>query len=362
LRDLVSICHNAIHSEGVDPAKAFDELVKLLFVKVFDEQEIPKVYEFSVLAGESKEDTAKHIRGLLKRAKKESRYKELFIEPGDDEFWISDESIRKVVETFQAHSFTAKSLIGIDCKGTVYESMVGSTFRGELGQYFTPRKIVEFMVDLLDPNRNDIIWDPSCGSGGFLINALKKVANRIRLGQQNLETHQLEQLISTFANTHLFGTDLSPRMVRASRMNMIMHGDGWSGINRYHGLLAHESADFKKLNGKISLILSNPPFAGHESNTDILSKFETGINEKGKVRSVNRAIIFVDQIINMLCDNGRAGIVIPRSIFENESYSFRKLRKIIFKKCEILALVGYQKLLFITLIVQYWEICSSLRK
>ena len=346
LRDLVGVCHNSIHSEGIDPAKAFDELVKLLFVKIYDEQEIPDVYEFSVLSGESIKDTGEHIRNLLKQAKQNSKYKELFFEPGDDEFSVSNQSIRTVVETFQGFNFTRNSLTGIDSKGTVYENMVGSTFRGELGQYFTPRKMVEFMVNLLAPMRTDIVWDPSCGSGGFLIYVLRKIASKIRYDQPNLPTHQIENLIKAFADDNLYGSDLSPRMVRASRMNMIMHGDGWAGVHRCHGLKIQDDHYFSKIAEKVTLILSNPPFAGHESDAEILQNFHIGRNDKGKIRSVNRAIIFVEQIIRMLDEGGRAGLVLPRSIFENESPAFQKIRKLIFEKCEIIALIGLPKTAF----------------
>jgi type I restriction enzyme M protein len=343
LRDLITVCHNQIHSEGVDPAKAFDELVKLLFVKVYDEQEIPDRYEFSVLAGETADQTGDHIRQLLKTAKQQSKYRELFSEPGDDEFAISNRSIRKVVETFQGFSFTGNSIIGIDAKGTVYENMVGATFRGELGQYFTPRKMVEFMVDLLAPTRSDLVLDPSCGSGGFLIYVLRSVAAQIRMQQRNLPQHQLERVIRDHINSTIFGTDLSPRMVRAARMNMIMHGDGWSGIQRGHGLRIQEGLHPYN---RYSLILSNPPFAGFETDESILTNFEVGKNASGKIRGVNRAIVFVEQIINLLSEGGRAGLVLPRSIFENQSYSFRRLRQIIFEKCEILALVGLPRTAF----------------
>jgi type I restriction enzyme M protein len=343
LRDLIKVCHDKIHSEGVDPAKAFDELVKLLFVKVYDEQELPKVYEFSVLAGEKEEETGDHIRKLLRQAKEKSKYKELFSEPGDDEFSISNSSIRKVVETFQGFSFTGNSIIGIDAKGTVYENMVGSTFRGELGQYFTPRKMVEFMVDLLEPTDDDLILDPSCGSGGFLIYVLRKVATLIRGEKTHLPQHQVERHIKEFVDNNIKGTDLSPRMVRAARMNMIMHGDGWSGIQRGHGLQIHHD---KYPFSTFSLILSNPPFAGFETDESILNEFDVGKNQAGKSRGVNRAIVFVEQIINLLAEDGRAGIVLPRSIFENASYSFSKLRQIIFERCEILALVGLPRTAF----------------
>ena len=346
LRGLVKASHDQIHAEGIDPAKAFDELVKLFFVKVYDEQELPSVYEFSVLSGETADDTGNHIRQLLKKAANESKFKQLFSEPGDDEFSISNKSIRKVIETFQGFSFTGNSLIGIDAKGTVYESIVGSTFRGELGQYFTPRKMVEFMLDLLQPNRNDIVLDPSCGSGGFLIYALRKVACGIRRDQQNLPQHRIETLIKDFANDNVFGVDLSPRMVRAARMNMIMHGDGWAGIVRHHGLKLDTQAKHKNTAGKFTLILSNPPFAGYENDREILKKYKVGKNESGDIRGVNRALVFVEEIIDLLDEGGRAGLVLPRSIFENESHSFKKLREVIFDRTEILAVIGLPKTAF----------------
>lgn len=343
LRSLIKMCHNQIHGEGVDPAKAFDELVKLFFVKLYDEHEVPDNYRFSILAGESVEDTGDNIRSLLREAKEKSRYKELFSEPGDDEFGIQNRSIRKVVETFQGFSFTGSSRIGIDAKGTVYENMVGSTFRGELGQYFTPRKIVQFMIDLLQPTRNDTVLDPSCGSGGFLIHAMRVIASQIRHQQQNLPEHHTERIIRDTVMQNIRGSDLSPRMVRASRMNMIMHGDGWTCIQRQNGLKLQQHEAFQR---QFSLILSNPPFAGYESDIPVLSSFETGKNEAGNERGVNKAIIFVEQIIRLLEDGGRAGIVLPRSIFENESYSFKKIRNIIYQNCEILALVGLPQTAF----------------
>ena len=346
LRDLVGRSHDQIHAEGIDPAKAFDELVKLFFVKVYDEQELPSIYEFSVLSGETTDDTGNHIRKLLKQAANQSKFNSLFAEPGDNEFSISNRSIRKVVETFQGFSFTGNSFIGIDTKGTVYESIVGSTFRGELGQYFTPRKMVEFMLDLLQPTRLDIVLDPSCGSAGFLISALKKIACDIRSTQQNLPQHRIETLIKDFADNNIFGVDLSPRMVRTARMNMIMHGDGWAGIVRHHGLEISTHEKLKDIAGKATLILSNPPFAGYENDGEILKKFKVGRNQSGDIRGVNRALVFVEEIINLLDEGGRAGLVLPRSIFENESYSFKKLREIIFNRTEILALIGLPRTAF----------------
>ncbi len=132
-------------------------------------------------------------------------------------------------------------------------------------------------------------------------------------------------------------------MVRAARMNMIFHGDGWSGINRGHGLTIHHNGIGY---GSYTVILSNPPFAKFETDESILSDFGVGKNESGRIRGVNRALVFTEQIINLLAEGGRAGLVLPRSIFENESYAFRKLREIIFAKCEILATIGLPRTAF----------------
>ena len=164
-----------------------------------------------------------------------------------------------------------------------------------------------------------MVLDPSCGSGGFLIYILRKVALQIRMQQQNLHQPQTEMIIKRFIDEKILGTDLSPRMVRAARMNMIMHGDGWSGIQRCHGLKIHKDDYYKNYAGKFTLILSNPPFAGYETDENILmDNFVVGKNENGNLRGVNKAIIFVEQIINLLAEGGRAGIVLPRSIFEND--------------------------------------------
>ncbi|MCL2875894.1 MAG: SAM-dependent methyltransferase, partial [Betaproteobacteria bacterium] len=181
-----------------------------------------------------------------------------------------------------------------------FEKFLGTTFRGELGQFFTPRPIVEFMVDLLNPQEGQLICDPASGSGGFLIRAFEHVRAQIvadiqrqkdeertrieaiRLPEDE-EERQIEAAFSRL-NTQLlpsdddnkpidtrvgrlawqcvYGTDAEPRAARTAKMNMIMHGDGHGGIHYHDGLLDINGI----FNGRFDLVLTNPPFGSNVGN------------------------------------------------------------------------------------------------
>ena len=271
LRAVVKACHDLIFFRiGHDPAKAFDELMKLLFVKLYDERETPRYYEFMVLAGETEKETSDRIRDLFQKSIHSRRYKDVFKTRFSDAappaLELDDGTISFIVRQFQGFSLvnTSATLEGADVKGTVFEKMVGSTFRGELGAYFTPREIVEFMVNLLDPGVDDVVLDPSCGSGGFLIMVIKYVLQKTREALPNLTEADLYAQIRQYAETNLFGVDINDRMARVSKMNMIMHGDGHGGIFHEHGLNIGTSSRIPLKFWDVTKILSNPPFRGRE--------------------------------------------------------------------------------------------------
>lgn len=182
-----------------------------------------------------------------------------------------------------------------DVKGIAFEQFLGKTFRGELGQFFTPRTIVDFMVEVLDPQENEVICDPCCGSGGFLIKAFEyvraKIENEIHLAKEKIKKEFYdtkyekltekkkieidEKVNKLFTNLNaeldinnpksrirelsydcVFGTDANPRMSRTAKMNMIMHGDGHGGVHHNDGLL-NVNGIFEN---RFDIILTNPPF------------------------------------------------------------------------------------------------------
>jgi type I restriction enzyme M protein len=347
LRTVVKACHDRIFFWlGHDPAKAFDELMKLLFLKLYDERETPRYYEFMVLAGETEHETAGRIRDLFQKSIQSRRYSDVFTtrfsHSNPPTLDLDDSTITYIVKEFQGYSLvnTSATLEGADVKGTVFERMVGGTFRGELGAYFTPREIVEFMVGKLDPDIDDVVLDPACGSGGFLIMTIKYVLEKLRRTLPNLTDADIYAQIRQFAENNMFGVDINERMARVSKMNMIMHGDGHGGIFHENGLNVGYVQQIPLQFGDVTKILSNPPFAGRENDPHQLAKFECAKGESGKRVSVHKSLPFVELIINLLAEGGMAGLVLPNGIFNSQSYHFKKLREIIWAKCEVVAIIG----------------------
>jgi len=347
LRVVVKACHDRIFFRlGHDPAKAFDELMKLLFLKLYDERETPRYYELMVLEGETEHETAERIRRLFEKSIQSRRYSDVFTtrfsQSHPPTLDLDDGTITYIVKQFQGYSLvnTSATLEGVDVKGTVFEQMVGGTFRGELGAYFTPREIVEFMVDMIDPSMDDIALDPACGSGGFLIMVIKYVLEKLRRNLPNLTDADIYAQLRQFAESNVFGVDINERMARVSKMNMIMHGDGHGGIFHENGLNIGYVRQIPLQFGDATTILSNPPFAGRETDPYQLAKFECAKTASGQQVSVHKSLPFVELIINLLSKGGMAGLVLPSGIFNSQSYHFKKLREIIRGKCEVVAIIG----------------------
>ena len=348
LREVVRQCHHKIFFNlGHDPAKAFDELMKILFLKMYDERVTPKFYKFAILPNQSISEVASDIRALFASAVKSPRYRDVFTtrfsKPGENiGLDLDDDTLFHLVKQFQSFSLvaTTATLEGVDIKGTVFERMVGSTFRGELGAYFTPRELVEFCISAVEPSTDDTILDPSCGSGGFLIMAIKHIRDRIQKDHPNLSESEIYSSLKDFSEKNIFGVDINERMVRVTKMNMIMHGDGHSGIYNSHGLSIGASDRLPIREGTITRIFSNPPFAGREEDPTFLARFETAQSSDGTFITLHKAIPFVEMIVRLLAPGGIAALVLPNGIFNSPSESFKKLRQILYRDTTILGVIG----------------------
>lgn len=346
-RQIISVLHNVIYKEGHDPAYAFDELTKLLFLKLYDERETPNFYEFMTIADEKAEEMLIRIQRLFDKAVNDPRYNDVFFtrynRVVETHLDLLPQTIYQIVQQLQGYSLvnTTETIKGVDIKGEAFEQMVGGTFRGELGQYFTPREMVSFMVKMLDPSKTSRILDPSCGSGGFLIMCIKNVKERIIKENPNLNESEIKSQLKYFSEHNIFGLDINPRMARVAKMNMIMHGDGHSGIFNMNGLfIADYDPDGAKKEIReesFDLIFSNPPFAGYEKDPQILKQFELG-KVGNKVRSVTKEVVFVERIIRLLRDGGKAAIVLPQGIFSDKGLKYA--RTYIKKHSKILALIA----------------------
>ena len=302
-------CHNIIrNNDKLSPEAAFDEISKILFMKIRYERQNSDSQIFSSNEFEKLESAYNSIKSkdgkpfyqnLFDRTKEDFAKDNLFED--NEAIKIRENSFKQIVKELEIYNLSTTS---DDVKGIAFEQFLGRTFRGELGQFFTPRTIVDFMVEILDPQEGELICDPCCGSGGFLIKAFEYVREKIEqdiehqkdlLKQQSFDDNyeklsdskkkEIEkQVDSQFValNKHLdinningrlrslsfdciYGTDANPRMARTAKMNMIMHGDGHGGVHHHDGLL--------NVNGiwenRFDVIITNPPF-GARVNEDLL--------------------------------------------------------------------------------------------
>ncbi len=384
--DLLHQCHNVIRNrEKLDPAAAFDEIAKILFVKVFVERELRLKRQRKNLFNVDYLDDqlGKHPLNTLFGQTKEAYEDDKIFEP-DEEIRLRPATGREIVKLLEVYNLSDTSE---DIKGIAFERFLGRTFRGEIGQFFTPRTIVEFMIRMIEPKEGEIICDPASGSGGFLIRFFEIVREQIladadaeyQAFKAELETKKLSEAkkaealrekfteiqaalnqrqrgsrLWALANRCIYGTDANDRMARTSKMNMIMHGDGHAGVHHHDGFL-NVNGIFE---GRFDIILTNPPFGAsvepsdvvHESDvttdraaekrytedygdlyTDALARVRAAVNKpiaslfelpKGEKSKIKTEILFIERCLALLKPGGRLGIVLPEGIFNNPSLAY----------------------------------------
>lgn len=309
-------CHNIIrNNDKLSPEAAFDEISKILFIKIRYERsnedgQIFSAERFNTLKKNRDEynkemqikDAKPFYQHLFDLTKQEFANDHLF--ESNDIIKIRENSFEQIVKELEIYNLSTTS---DDVKGIAFEKFLGRTFRGELGQFFTPRTIVDFMVKVLDPQEGEYICDPCCGSGGFLIDAFEYVRTKIEKDiEQQKETIKKQFYTEAYdalpesekvsidakvsdvfavlnreldinnANGRLrslsfdciYGTDANPRMARTAKMNMIMHGDGHGGVHHHDGLL-NVNGIFEN---RFDIILTNPPFGAHVDKSLLITE------------------------------------------------------------------------------------------
>jgi type I restriction enzyme M protein len=344
LRRIIFKCHTImLENLGHDPSKAFDEFIKIIFLKFFDEQSNSEEnYSFMVHEGERPEDVKRRIIKLLEHAKALPIFSKIYNSSSVD-IEINDFALYQIILELQAFSFieTMKTIDGIDIMGRIYEQIVGRTFRGGLGQYYTPRTMTEFMVDFLDVSLEERVLDPACGTGGFLMMCINHILKKRRSKGDDATSSSLLENIRDYIDTKLYGNDIYDRACRVARMNLIFHGGRDPKIFNMNGLLIDECAtkECKDLfrENSFQKIFSNPPFAGIVKDPEILAKFELG-KRNGNISSVSPEVLFIEKIVKLLDYGGQAGLVLPLGIFNNPSLKFA--REFLYKNTKILGVIG----------------------
>lgn len=357
--DLLHQCHDVIRNrEKKDPVAAFDEIAKILFVKVFVERELKAKHRrknlFSVeYLEEQLGDNP--LEDLFQKTKEHYSKDRIFGK--DEKLNLKPATGMEIVRLLERYNLSDTSE---DIKGIAFERFLGRTFRGEIGQFFTPRTIVEFIVRVLDPQEGEVVCDPASGSGGFLIRFFETVRERILADvdreyqsfradveakphlsqpkkaealrakfdelQKTLDKDVKDSRLWTLANRCIYGTDANDRMARTSKMNMIMHGDGHGGVHHHDGFL-NVNGIFE---GRFDIIVTNPPFGANVEPSDKILAEQVAIPEDVE----RQYVALYGQSYRDALARVRAAVGKPiAALFELPTIGSRKLGKI---KTEIL--------------------------
>jgi type I restriction enzyme M protein len=337
--------HDYIYAnDGLSPQQTLEEFVKILFIKIFDENE--KLNQFYISADEWNELKAgkpvvsitERIASLFEQTKQ--AYQDIF--DTDDRIRISPIALGFTVNKLQSISLLSSSQ---DAKGLAFQKFLSHHEKDGRGQFFTPKPVIDFCVAMMQPKPHETIVDPTCGSGGFLMSALKYL-------QKNYSELETNKIVSE----NLFGLDINKSIARIAKMKLLLEANGKTNVLCTNSL---EDLDSLKLSLSqpegFDLILANPPFGAKITNHSTLSKFDLGYkwtnhnNEYHKTKLVypnqNAEILFVERCLQLLKEGGRMAIVLPNGNFENPSLEY--LRYYIKLKAKILAIVNLPQETFI---------------
>jgi type I restriction enzyme M protein len=369
LKMVFKTCHNHIYvTDGLQKQPAFFELLKVIFCKTLDEQNVGKPLEFYTTSAERSNPDGqltvkKRISKIFERVKKQ--FPQIF--ELNDTIKLNPRSLAWIVSELQPYSLLDTH---VDVKGNAYEELVGANLRGDRGEFFTPRNIMQMAVEMINPQPHERICDTSCGTGGFLVSAMNHVIRQLKddverdFGKPESDWGMEEKMavrerIKQIASSNFFGFDINPDLVKATKMNMVMNNDGSGNIYRNDSLLPpHEwSARLKEELAKVldikpkdinkpssieffDVIVTNPPFGSKIPIKDshILEQFDLGYiwrNEQSEIDNQSHAVkssdfqssvppeqLFIERCFQFLKPGGRLAIVLPDSILGNPGLSY----------------------------------------
>jgi type I restriction enzyme M protein len=348
-------CHNIIYAyEGMQKQPAFFEFLKIIFCKIHDERNLLSPVEFFATSKErnykdGQASVFNRIAKIFDEVKK--RHSQIF--ESNDEIKLSPRTLTYIVAELQKYALLSTN---IDIKGKAYETLVGANLRGDRGEFFTPRNVMQMAVGMINPQNNEKILDSSCGTGGFIVTAMNAVIKRLTNDFEELYGDKptwnadiqkaFNEKISEIASENFYGFDINPDLVKATKMNMVMNNDGsgnilqlntllppqeWPEETKKHltkalGVKLTEVKNHKTINF-FDVIVTNPPFGSKIPIKDhqILEQFDLGyiwikgdngnwIKTDRLQSSVPPEQLFIERIIQLLKEGGRTAIVLPDSI------------------------------------------------
>lgn len=346
---------------GVD---VFEECFKLIFTKLYDElmstQNPTRYLEFTN-AGRTEFKLKEAIQELFDKANK--KWKGVFEQ--NSKIALSPSHLSICVASLQSVKLFNSNLEVVD---DAFEYLMSKSSKGEKGQFFTPRYVIEMCVRMLNPHKDEKMIDTACGSSGFPVHTIFNVWDKMAEdeGRPKGELFSADQKpphYIEYVQDNIFGIDFDEKAVRVARTLNLIAGDGhtnvlhlntldydrWDETAKQDDWMRIYFEGFSRLKdlrrGKgyqefdFDIVMANPPFAGDVKETRILGRYELGKNAQGKMQNkVGRDILFIERNLDFLKPGGRMAIVLPQGRFNNSSDKY--IREYIAERCRILAVVG----------------------
>ena len=311
------------------------QLINIIFCKIYDERftEPEDMVSFRAGVNEAPADVKKRLLDLFDKVKR--KYKEVLDK--EDSISLDADSVVYVIGELQNFCLIEAER---DSVADAFETFIDHALKGGQGQFFTPRNVVRMMVDILDPTDEDYIIDPSCGSGGFLVETLRYIwkkldseGERYHWNAANLKEEKMEVALNK-----LCGIDKDYFLSKVAKAYMAILGDGKSGIFCEDSLdIPSNWQDKTKIKigtGKFSVLLTNPPFGSKipVRGEDKLKQYDLaykwkknkhGVWEKGKLKEKESPqVLFIERDVQLLANYGRMAIVLPDGVFGNDTFGY----------------------------------------
>lgn len=367
LRQLIEEMENEVLANaGVD---VFEEVFKLIFTKLYDELACHrKRYKYLRFRNSNTAAQLKvNIQALFDDAKKE--WEGVFAD--DERIKLSADHLQVCVGSLEEWKLFNSNLDVVD---EAFEYLVNKSAKGEKGQYFTPRWVIDMCVKMLSPKESETVIDTACGSAGFTVHAIFHVWKQILIDQGLTASHlftmeEKPQACKDYVRDKVFAIDFDEKSVRVARCLNLIAGDGQTNVLHMNTLdwgKWDETAKqddwrdtygegWKKLrklqtdkksyrNFEFDVLMANPPFAGDIKQTDMLAPYELAhkLNKDGSTgkleNAVGRDLLFIERNLDFLRPGGRMAVVLPQGRFNNSSD--KRVREFIGERCRILAVVG----------------------
>ncbi|MBN8500440.1 MAG: N-6 DNA methylase [Sphingomonadales bacterium] len=363
LRDLIQDMEDEVLANaGVD---VFEEVFKLIFTKLFDEM---TSYQMHRNLRFRNNNTAAQLKSAIQALFDEAKQKWPGVFSDDERIRLSPDHLQVCVGSLEEWKLFNSNLDVVD---DAFEYLVSKSSKGEKGQYFTPRWVIDMCVRMMNPQEHETVIDTACGSAGFTVHTMfhvwKQIYGELGKSEGDLFTMEAkEPRAIEYVRRNVFAVDFDEKSVRVSRCLNLIAGDGetnvlhlntldwtkwdettkqddwqetyatgWNGLKKLRTV--KKPGEYRQFN--FDVLMANPPFAGDIKQSDMLSPYEVAHKKDGKLdKAVARDLLFIERNIDFLRPGGRMAVVLPQGRFNNSSD--QRLREFIMERCRILAVVG----------------------